>query len=364
MTTLSFAPPRVVLAKAGSPLVLAFSAVGLAVLTAAGAWLALSAPGPHAHGSARLALAGIAISGTVAALVPMAFAVQSILDVHRGRRLCQGGEAVAARHPFAAARRHAVISIGCAVAVWVTLAVYTFVTINSFAVQRTFLDWPLLKDSTGQILQAAALNVKIAVIAEACILVWALVLAVMRLLPGPEARPIRSLAIAYIDVFRALPAIVIIYLVCFGLPLTGVSGLQELNGMWGAVLALTLTYSAYVAELYRSGIEAVHPSQTAAARSLGLSAVQTWCYVVLPQAVRRLIPPLLGYFVSLQKDTALVLVVGLVDAFAAAKIYSAGVFNLSPVTLVGLMFLIITVPQTRLVDYLLRRQDRRMEETT
>jgi polar amino acid transport system permease protein len=159
--------------------------------------------------------------------------------------------------------------------------------------------------------------------------------------------------------FRGLPAIINIYLIGFGIPLTGLPVLKDLQPESYAILALTLTYGAYVAEVYRSGIESIHWSQVAAARSLGLSYMQTMRYVVVPQAVRRIIPPLLNDFIGLQKDTALVNVIGSIDAFNQARIVASNHFNLSPVTTVALLFILITIPQTRLVDKLIERDQRR-----
>jgi polar amino acid transport system permease protein len=160
--------------------------------------------------------------------------------------------------------------------------------------------------------------------------------------------------------FRGLPAIINIYLIGFGIPLTGLPVLKDLSPESYAILALTLTYGAYVAEVYRAGIESIHWSQVAAARSLGLSYIQTLRYVVVPQAVRRIIPPLLNDFIGLQKDTALVNVIGSIDAFNQARIIGSNHFNLSPVTTVALLFILITIPQTRLVDRLIERDQRRM----
>jgi polar amino acid transport system permease protein len=161
-------------------------------------------------------------------------------------------------------------------------------------------------------------------------------------------------------VFRGLPAIINIYLIGFGIPLTGLPILKDLSQESFAILALTLTYGAYVAEVYRSGIESIHWSQTAAARSLGLSYMQTMRYVIVPQAVRRIIPPLLNDFIGLQKDTALVNVIGTIDAFNQAKIIASNHFNLSPVMTVAILFVVVTIPQARLVDRMVERDQRRM----
>jgi polar amino acid transport system permease protein len=202
------------------------------------------------------------------------------------------------------------------------------------------------------------INIKLFVVSEILVLVWALVVAVVRQLPGRACAPVRFLAIAYTDVFRGVPAVITIYLIVFGFALAGVPVFDSMskNGQvfWLSVLALVLVYGAYVAEVYRAGLESVHWSQPAAARSLGLSQWQTFRHVVIPQAVRRIIPPLLNDFVALQKDTALVAFVGVVEILNYATLYKNQFFNLSPVTGAAIAYLIITIPVTRFVDYLIR----------
>ena len=168
------------------------------------------------------------------------------------------------------------------------------------------------------------------------------------------------LATFYIDAFRAVPAIIVIYLVGFGLPLAGVPVLSSLSPTWAAILALSLTYGAYVAEVYRAGIESIHWSQTAAARSLGPVLRQTMRYVVVPQAVRRVIPPLLNDFIGLQKDTALVTVIGTVDAFTQAKIFASNYFNLSAVTVVAALFVLDHDPADPVRRPAARRDEQRL----
>ena len=185
------------------------------------------------------------------------------------------------------------------------------------------------------------------------ILVFALFLAVMRSLPGPVFFPSRVLATAYTDVFRGIPTILVVYLLGFGIPGLQLHGVPNSQFFWAAV-ALVLVYSAYVAEVYRAGIESMHPSQSAAARSLGLSHAQSMRYVVLPQAVRRVIPPLLNDFIGLQKDTALVALLGVVEAFRQSQIESAADFNYTPYLATALLFLLLTIP----LDALHRLADR------
>ncbi len=267
---------------------------------------------------------------------------------------------VEARVESAAAHNFAYITMGYAVAVVLVLGVGLFIIANDVAVGKTFIYLPLIFSSFGLVIRAFWTNVYIFCIAEVLVLVWGLLVAIARLIPGDAGRPIRLIATAYTDVFRGLPAIITIYLVGFGLPLTGLPIVRDFAPEWYAILALTLTYGAYVAEVYRSGIESIHWSQTAAARSLGLGFGQTLRFVVVPQAVRRIIPPLLNDFIGLQKDTALVNVIGAIDAFNQAKIIASNHFNLSSVTTVAFLFVIITIPQTRLVDRLIERDQRRM----
>jgi polar amino acid transport system permease protein len=249
---------------------------------------------------------------------------------------------------------------------------------NEASVGKTFFFLPLMWVKTGLVVKAFWNNVFIFVVAEILVLVWGLIVAILRLLPGPAGLPIRALAIIYCDVFRGLPAIVTLYLVGFGLPLSGLPAMvitpiaelfvdhaaaleyAKIPLTWYCILALTLTYGAYVAEVYRSGIESIHWSQVAAARSLGLSYLQTMRYVVVPQAIRRIGAPLLNDFIGLQKDTALVQVIGVVDAFNQSRIIASNAFNLSAVTIVAILFVLITIPQARFVDHLIERDNRRI----
>jgi polar amino acid transport system permease protein len=237
------------------------------------------------------------------------------------------------------------------------------------AVRESFFDPKAMKDAffgvPGEGLpgvgQAFLLNIKIFMVAELLILVLALVVAVIRQLPGPVFFPLRLLATVYTDVIRGIPLILVIYLFGFGLPALDIPGLSSQSEIVYGAAALVISYSAYVAEVYRAGIESVHPSQGAAARSLGLSRWQSMRYVILPQAVRRVIPPLLNDFVSLQKDTALVSVLGITEAARAAQIYSAHTFNYSSFVLAALLFILMTIPLARLTDWLIARDRRRRQ---
>ncbi|MBN9045011.1 MAG: amino acid ABC transporter permease [Rhizobiales bacterium] len=268
---------------------------------------------------------------------------------------------IAARIAAATARESAYSTLGYGAVIVLVLAGAQFLMANDMAVSRTFVQLPLIASSFLLVLKAFWVNIYIFVLAEILVLIWGLIVAIARLMPGEAGRPVRLIATIYTDMFRGLPAIINIYLIGFGIPLTGLPYLKDLSPESYAIIALTLTYGAYVAEVYRAGIDSIHRSQVSAARSLGLSYMQTLRYVVVPQAVRRIIPPLLNDFIGLQKDTALVNVIGSIDAFNQARIIGANYFNLSPVTTVALLFIVITIPQARFVDRLLEREQRRTQ---
>ena len=188
----------------------------------------------------------------------------------------------------------------------------------------------------------------------------ALGLAILRSLPGPVFFPIRAIAIVYTDLFRGIPTILVITLLGLGAPALGLSWVPKSTTFWG-IVALVLVYTAYVSEVYRAGIESVHPSQEAAARSLGLSRLKTLRFVIVPQAVRRVLPPLLNDFIGLQKDTALVGILGAVEAFQQSQIDQAASFNFTSGVCAAILFLAVTVPLTRLTDWLIARDRRRRQ---
>jgi polar amino acid transport system permease protein len=225
---------------------------------------------------------------------------------------------------------------------------------------HTFFSWTDFKASIGDVVRGFMTNLSLMFVAEACVLVWGLVLALVRLSRSRALAPLRWLTIGYIDLFRAIPGLLLIYMIGFGIPIAGVPWVGNWSLFQLAALALTILYGAYVAEVYRAGIESVHWSQTAAARSLGLSQAKTMRFVVLPQAVRRVIPPLLNDFIGLQKDTAFIGVIGVIDGFRRAQIYAGTYFNLTSFTGLALCYVVITIPMTRLTDRLLERDQRRM----
>ena len=222
-------------------------------------------------------------------------------------------------------------------------------------VRRSFLDVDNFIESAPSIIGRFEVNVRLFLIAEVLILGLGLVLAVMRSLPGPALFPVRLLATMYVDLFRAVPGILIIFLMGLAIPGMRIPGVPNDPFFWG-VVALTLIYSAYVSEVYRAGIESVHPSQAAAARSLGLSQIQALRHVVLPQAVRRVIPPLLNDFIGLQKDTVLISFIGVVEIFRQSQIRQSATFNFTPYLVTALVFLVVTIPLARFTDWLVGRQ--------
>jgi polar amino acid transport system permease protein len=227
-------------------------------------------------------------------------------------------------------------------------------------VHRDFFDWHDISSSFPEIARAFVLNVKIFLVCEVFILVFALVIAVLRSLPGPVFFPLRALAVIYTDLARGVPTILVIALLGYGVPGLGLQGVPTSRVFWAGV-GLVLVYSGYVAEVYRAGIESVHPSQEAAARSLGLSRFQALRRVILPQAVRRVIPPLLNDFIGLQKDTALVGTLGVIEAFNQAQIDSSATFTFGSYLSAAALFVLLTIPLARLTDWLILRDRRRRQ---
>jgi polar amino acid transport system permease protein len=243
----------------------------------------------------------------------------------------------------------------------VVFAALGFLVVNAPGweeVQVSFFNGAVFAESLPDIVAAFAVNVQLFLIAEVLILGFGLLLAVLRSLPGPVLFPVRLMATAYTDIFRALPGVLVIYILGFGMPGLGIDAIPKDPFFW-AVVSLTLIYSAYVSEVYRAGIESIHPSQEAAARSLGLSRIQSLRYVIVPQAIRRVIPPLLNDFIGLQKDTVLVSYVGVVEIFRQSYIKQAGNFNFTPYIATALVFLVVTIPLARLTDLLVARDRRR-----
>lgn len=225
-------------------------------------------------------------------------------------------------------------------------------------VKETFFDWSYGSEVLGAISKGLIVNVRLTIIATILIGFFALVLALLRTSRSAALTPFRFLATAYVDVFRGVPLLLVILLVGFGLPALRIEGLTNSVLILGTT-AVVLTYSAYVAEVLRSGILSIHPSQRAAARSLGLTSSQTMRHVVLPQAVKRVVPPLLNDLVALIKDTGLVSILGVTDAVRAAQIASSRTFNYTPYVIAAILFLLITIPLTRYTDRVLAKSIKR-----
>jgi polar amino acid transport system permease protein len=230
-------------------------------------------------------------------------------------------------------------------------------------VQEQFFSREAIRESFPNVLRGFWLNIWVWIVAEIAILILSLVLAVMRSLTGPIAAPFHIAAIVYIDLLRGVPALLLILLFGFGIPALQLPGLPRGAIFWGSV-AMIAGYSAYTAEVYRSGMEAVHDSQRAAARALGLSQWQTLRHAILPQAVRNVLPALLNGAVSLQKDVALLSVIGVREAVREAQIYTARTFNYSSLIGAALLFLVASIPLARFTDWYARRdQERRLQRT-
>ncbi len=343
-------PPRPV---AGLALVgLALAVIGIVVVVIG----ALKLRDYNDNSAIATIIAGLLVIGSLYPLLP---AMKAFAGDRQRARLLADDQLVPARRASAAGREEAQIAMGYAAAVIIVGALIV-ITLNNpeTGVAHTFFQSSAWRQSFSEVVHAFWTNIWVAVVAQVFVLVFGLLLAIMRMLPGRAGAPLRLIALIYCDIFRAIPALVTVILVVFGTPLA-FTATATWSPTWLGVVALSLTYSAYVAEVYRAGLSSIHPSQSAAARSLGLSYPQTLRTVLVPQAVRRVIPPLLNDFISLQKDTALLSVAGILEAVATAKLWESNLFNLSPVTLAAGLFIVITIPQARFVDYLIDRDARR-----
>jgi polar amino acid transport system permease protein len=295
----------------------------------------------------------------IASLLFPPIGVPALLSSLKTGRLARSSDTIRA------ARRQSARTVDlCWYAIGVGLGVY-FVgflvlvfTANDGSVQDTFLPGDVLSDGElwSSLFKGFRTNVSLALLAQFFILIWALVIAILRLLPGKACAPIRWVVIAYSDLFRGLPGILVVLIINFGLPQADLPLLRGWSPFQYSCLALVLLYGAYVAEVYRAGIQSVHPSQVSAARSLGLSYTQTLREVVVPQAVRRVIPPLLNDFIALQKDTAILAFVGVNEVVNRARFYNNARVTLAAYTGAALIFFVFTIPQTRFVDWLIARQ--------
>jgi polar amino acid transport system permease protein len=367
----AFAPPggtRRAVSRVRDHLGLAVVAQVAAIAVTITTWVELRAfdrslrigpPGPAIARVVEFAL------GTAALVVP-AYGARALVRSLRARRLDAVGRRPDARIAAEDAAHDLLFVVGLGLFAAIVAFGAFFLAGQHARVRTALFNWDLIWVSRIALIHGFWWNIKIFVVAQILVLVWALLVAVVRQLPGRAFTPVRVLAIMYADVFRGVPAIIVIYLVGFGFPLAGVEPFaSHLSGnvglFWLTVFALVLVYGAYVAEVYRAGLESIHWSQTAAARSLGLSQWQTLRYVVIPQAVRRILPPLLNDFVALQKDTALASVIAMPEILTQAELLKSDHFNLSPVTGAAMFFLVITIPFTRLVDYLIKRDKARTQ---
>jgi polar amino acid transport system permease protein len=263
-----------------------------------------------------------------------------------------------ARARHARARRSITISTVSTVIVIGGLITYVLTSPGWPAVRESFFNATIFKATFPSVLRAFWLDVKMFVIIEACVLVLALVIALIRTLRFPALFPLRILAVVFVDVMRGIPTILLIFLVGFAVPALHLSGVPTSATVLGGI-ALGMAYSAYVSEVYRAGIQSVHPSQASAALALGLTPLQALRDVIVPQAVRRVVPPLLNDFVALQKDVALVSIIGVIEAFRDAQIYADANFNYTPLVAAAVLYLCVTIPLTRIFD---RMQARSMRE--
>jgi polar amino acid transport system permease protein len=226
-------------------------------------------------------------------------------------------------------------------------------------VQASFFDWPTAVAALPTVFSGLFLNLEVLVFASIGVLIFGLILALMRTLRNPVFLPLRLFARGYVDFFRGLPLIIVLYLVGFGIPGLRLDGIGRIPTEVLGVTALVLTYSAYVAEVFRAGIESVHPSQRLAARSLGLTYAQSMRLVILPQAIRKVAPPLMNDFVSLQKDVGLISILGAVDAVRAAQIQVSLSANFTPYVVAGLLFVVLAIPSIRFADRITEKYARR-----
>jgi polar amino acid transport system permease protein len=252
------------------------------------------------------------------------------------------------------AQRGAAISAASTVVVLGALAALILTSKGWPNVRETFFSWSAFKDSFPEVLDGFWLDVRIFMIVEVVVLALGLVVAIARVTRTPALFPLRLIAATYTDVFRGIPTILCVYLIGFGVPALELTGVPSDPVVLGGA-ALALSYSAYVAEVYRAGIDSIHPGQRSAALALGLTPTQSTRFVVLPQAVRRVVPPLLNDFIALQKDVALVSILGPLEAFRVAQIDASSNFNYTPLIAAACLYLAVTVPLARVVDRLQAR---------
>ena len=267
-----------------------------------------------------------------------------------------GRQAARERARKAKTRRGQAIAFLSSVLVLGGLALAVFTSTGWPEVQEQFFSVEQFRESFPGILSAFWIDVQVFLVVEVIVLVLGLFVAVVRTSTNPALFPFRVLGAVYVDVFRGIPVVLLIYLFGFGIPALELEGVPGDPLILGCT-ALALAYSAYVAEVYRAGIASVNQTQTDSALAVGMTRIQALRYVVLPQAIRRVRPPLLNDFISLQKDVALVAIVGVIEAFRQAQIDTARDFNFTPLIAAALLYLLVTIPMARLLDYISARDD-------
>ncbi len=302
-------------------------------------------------------------AASICALFFPVLGIPALIASLKAGRLHKAGRIEDARHSGERARDLSWYSLGYGLLVYFVLFLVLLFTIRDFTVSKTFFKAKSILSGDGwkSLLEGFWINVQVFLWAEAIVLVWALLVAILRLLPGKACRPIRFVAAGYIDLFRSIPAILVLYIIAFGLQSARLPILEDFSVKQYCILALVLVYGAYVSEVYRAGIESIHWSQVAAARSLGLSYNQTMRFVVVPQAVRRVIPPLLNDFIGLQKDTALISSVGILEVLGRARFFNNSAATLTGYSMAAILFIAITIPMTRATERLIKSDQRKMQ---
>ena len=293
-----------------------------------------------------------------ASIISLLFPVTGIFAVaasFKASRLERAGDLETARESGERAREWCWYSLGYGLLVYFIAFMVMLFTIRDNALSKVYFDDVIFRrEAWDSMLTGFWINVKVFVIAEILVLIWALVIALLRLLPGKACAPIRFVAAAYTDLFRSIPAILVLYLIVYGLQKARLPLVENFDVQDYCIVALVLVYGAYVSEVYRAGIQSIHWSQLAAARSLGLSYGQSMRHVVVPQAVRRIIPPLLNDFIGLQKDTALISAIGILEVLGRARFINNSQATFTGYTMAALLFIAITIPQARAAEWLIK----------
>ena len=295
----------------------------------------------------------------VASIISLLFpftGVFALVNSLKASRLEKAGDLESARHSGERAREWCWYSLGYGLLVYFVAFMVMLFTIRDGALSKVYFDDVIFNgEAWDSMLTGFWINIKVFVIAEILVLIWALLIALLRLLPGKACAPIRFVAAAYTDLFRSIPAILVLYLIVYGLQKARLPLFENLDVQDYCIVALVLVYGAYVSEVYRAGIQSIHWSQLAAARSLGLSYGQSMRHVVVPQAVRRIIPPLLNDFIGLQKDTALISAIGILEVLGRARFINNSQATFTGYTMAALLFIAITIPQARAAEWLIKR---------